>query len=242
MVNEMKPFLALGAGRGGTSLLGACLAGHSRIALAMELFGWNLLMGCGLSHRKPDDVLPDRVREFRAGCLKEVKRHKPLMWGNKLTTEQLFGLEDHNALNPPYQDVLARFFAEAVPEFRIIFIVRDGRACVASKVRRTGQAWEQAAYRWHYAVRVMKAVQALERPTCIVRFEELIASPETTLRKMCEYLNLEFQATMLQQTESEIIMPEYRNTGFDAGKLSIPELPPHILQFIRPDLDYCGYS
>lgn len=241
MSDSSKPFLAIGAGRGGTSLLGACLSGHSNIEMAMELFGWSHLMGCSIAHRQPADIFTDRAKGFREGCLKEIKRHKGKMWGNKLTTEQLFGLEDHNALNPPYQDMLARFFEEAIPEFNVIFIVRDGRACVESKVRRTGQTWEQAAYRWHYSVRVMKAVQALARPVCVVRFEELLRDPQSVAGTMCEYLQLPFESAMLQQTGSTILMPEYRNQAFDQTKLQIPDVPESILAFLKADLEYCGY-
>jgi hypothetical protein len=239
---DTSPFLVLGAGRGGTSLLGACLAGHSRVALAMELFGWTHLMGNGLRHQEPARIFEERVQAFREGCLGEIRKHRGKSWGDKLTTEQLFGLEDHNALNPPYADLLARFFAEAVPEFRVVYILRDGRACVASKVRRTGQSWEHAAFRWHYAVRALKAVRALARPTCVVRFEDLVADPKRALETVCDYLGLSFEEAMLRQTDSKALLPEYRQGSFDEGTLAVPSLPPHIAAFLQPDLEYAGYG
>ncbi len=235
------PFLVLGAGRGGTTLLAACLGGHPDIAMAVEMFGWTHLMGLSMSHSTPAGIFNDRARAFRAGCLDEIKRNRPRKWGNKLTTEHLFGLEDHNALNPPYQDVLTRFFESVVPEFQIVFIIRDGRTCVESKVRRTGQTWEHAAFRWHYAVQVMKAVQGLQRPTCVVRFEDLVTEPRTLLIRVCGYLGLPFHETMLAQTQSERVFPEYRTDQFDRTKLRLPDIPPHVPSFIRPDLEYCGY-
>ncbi|HMP89098.1 MAG TPA: sulfotransferase [Kiritimatiellia bacterium] len=239
-MSKPNPFLALGAGRGGTSLLGACLSGNSRIAMAMELFGCSHLLGYAMAHQG-SDIFSDRTKAFRDGCLNEIQKNRGRIWGNKLTTEQLFGLEDHNALNTPYTDVLNRFLCETVPEFNVVFIMRDGRACVESKVRRTGQTWEQAAYRWHYSVRVLKAVQAMGRPACIIKFENLVANPRATLDPVCDYLGVDFEPAMLRQTESEIILPEYRAGNFNTAKLKVPEIPDHAFAFIKSDLEYCGY-
>lgn len=235
------PFLVIGAGRGGTSLLAASLAGHPDIAMAIELFGWTHLMGLAFAHSDPKAIFAERTRAFREGCLAEIRRHAPRKWGDKLTTEHLFGLEDHNALNPPYQDVIERFFEEVVPEFQIVYIMRDGRACIASKVRRTGQSWEHAAFRWHYAVSVLKTLQKLERPVHLLKFENLVSDPRGQLDEVCRYLGLPFHEAVLQQTASANVLPEYRCSEFDRSKLVIPDVPAHILAFIRSDLEYCGY-
>lgn len=239
-----RPFLLLGAGRGGTSVLAAALAGHSRIVVAMEAFGLSCLlgMGPGLAYGHDRDVFSARTRAFREACFCEAGRHRGRIWGNKITTEHLFGLEDHNAVHPPYVDVLDRFFREAVPEFRIILIIRDGRACTASKVRRTGQTWEQAAFRWHYSVRALKAVRQLGRPACEVRFEDLVADPEPVLERVCRHLEVPFERGMLHQTESPKLLPEYRRSTFDSSRAAVPDVPDHIAAFLQPDLAYCGYA
>jgi len=236
-----RPFLVIGAGRGGTSVLAAALAGHSRLVVAMELFGQSHLLGLDLLQDGNTDILPTRGRAFREGCLAEVRRHPGRIWGNKITTEHLFGLEDHNAANPPYTDVMDHFFREVVPEFRIIFIIRDGRACVASKVRRTGQSWEHAAFRWHYAVHVLQTVRRLESRACEIRFEDLVTDPAPTLESVCRCLGVAFEPAMLAQTRSSAMLPEYRRPGFEADRAAVPNVPPHVAAFLRPDLDYCGY-
>lgn len=237
-----SPFLLLGAGRGGTSLMAASLAGHSRLVVAMEYLGASHLLGMGLTQAADLDVFSMRTRAFREGCLSEIRRHPGRIWGNKITTEHLFGLEDHNAVHAPRIDVLRRFFEETVPEFRIVFIVRNGRACVASKVRRTGQTWEQAAFRWHYCVRVLKVVRGLQRPVCTIRFEDLVTDAAATLQAASRYLGVEFEPGMLQQTASTSLLPEYRRGGFEAGRAEVPDVPRHVEAFLRPDLDYCGYG
>lgn len=239
-----RPFLVVGAGRGGTSLLAVSLAGHSRLSVAMELFGASCLMGLGpgVACDADLDIFTVRTRAFCEGCRGEIDRHGGRVWGNKITTEQLYGLEDHNAVHLPYVDVLDRFFREAVPEYRIVFIIRDGRACTASKVRRTGQTWEQAAFRWHYSVRVLKAIRQLDRPVCEVRFEDLVNEPERVLRLVCRYLDVEFEPAVLQQTDSDTLRPEYRRATFDASRARVPDVPGHVAAFLEPDLAYCGYA
>lgn len=238
------PFLVVGAGRGGTSLLAVSLAGHSRLSVGMERFGVSCLMGRdpGLADDADLDIFASRTRAFREGCLGEIRRHAGRVWGNKITTEQLYGLEDHNTVHLPYVDVLDRFFREVVPEYRIVFIVRDGRACTASKVRRTGQTWEQAAFRWHYSVRVLKALRQLDRPVCEVRFEDLVNEPERVLRSVCGYLDVTFEPAMLQQTNSDTLRPDYRRATFESSRAQVPDLPAHVAAFLQPDLAYCGYA
>jgi len=239
--NSARPFLVLGAGRGGTSVLAAALAGHSRLVVAMERFGQSHLLGTDLAQGGDPDIFSTRTRAFREGCLAEMRGHPDRIWGNKITTEHLFGLEDHNAANPPYTDVIGRFFRDVVPEFRIIFIIRDGRACVASKVRRTAQSWEHAAFRWHYAVQVLTAVRRLDRPVCEIRFEDLVPDPAPALESACRCLGVAFEPAMLAQTQSAAMLPEYRRPGFEADRAAVPEVPPHVAAFLRPDLDSFGY-
>lgn len=238
------PFLVVGAGRGGTSLLAVSLAGHSRLAVAMELCGASCLMGLGpgLAGDEGLDLFAARTRAFREGCLGEIRRHAGRVWGNKITTEQIYGLDDHNAVHLPFVDVVDRFFREAVAEYRLVFILRDGRACTASKVRRTGQSWEEAAFRWHRSVRVLKAIRRLDRPICEVRFEDLVTEPERELRRVCGYLDVTFEPALLQQTNSEPLRPEYRRAAFESSRADVPDVPGHIAAFLQPDLEYCGYA
>lgn len=239
-MQSASPFLIIGAGRGGTSLLASCLGGHSRTHVAMELFGADVLMGHGMPPGNRRSLLETRIRRFRDCCEEERARFPGVIWGNKITTEHLYGLEDHNALNPPYRDVI-RPFRETMGDYRVAFILRDGRSCIASKTRRTGQPLAQAAFRWRYSVAVLRSLQASGMPFTLVKFEELVLRPRETLEGVCAGLDLDFEEAMLGQTASKALIPEYRQDGFIADKAGIPDLPEDILCFIRSDLEYCGY-
>ncbi len=232
-------FLVLGAGRGGTSLLNTCLTAHSGLRVEYE-FAAKVLMGYPLCQPDTGCLFDERVKRFKAECLREAEKHRPLLWGNKLTTEQLYGLEDQNTFNP-WTDVTARFFSEVVPEIKVIFILRDGRSCVASKVRRTGQPWVTAAFRWKYGVGVYKYLRERHGNNHCLKFEELLADPAGELRKVCAFLGVEFEDSMLHNTQDSIMPEEYRQPGFIKEKAKPAGIPEEVYRFIEDDLQYCGY-
>ena len=90
-------FLVIGAGRGGTSLLAGLLDQHPRLEVGFEKFSVKYLMGRSLRLRafgRRQRLLADRTGAFRRACLAESQRFPGLLWGNKITTEQLYGLEN----------------------------------------------------------------------------------------------------------------------------------------------------
>lgn len=233
-------FLVLGPGRGGTSLLQSCLDAHSRLAVAYECAREELL-GFGIPHADFTNIVQERTRLFMDKCLAEAEKSRPKLWGNKITTEQLFALTDQFALNPPYKDVAELFFEQTLPDAPVVFIMRDGRSCIASKVKRTRQPLILATFRWRYAAQVYRYLREQRGKTLGLRFEDLLANPEQELRKVCDFLGVEFEPRMLCCTHPSM-PPEYLQPGFDTGKARVPDTPKEILEYIRDDLTYCGYE
>jgi len=241
LADPLKPLLVIGAGRGGTSLLGVCLGGHPQIVMRLEYHTADTLIGRESPTRLVASTLDDRFVRFREVCEADRARHPGMIWGNKLTTEQLAGPEEHIRLNHPAAHVVARLVA-AMPEYRIVFILRDGRPCVASKARRNNVPLIEAALRWRYAVRVMERLRDLGALAAIVRFEDLVQSPQVVLSTVCRSPEIEFHDEMLRQTNSEELRPEYRSEGFVVEKaVAVPSLPDEVLTIIEPDLRQLGY-
>ncbi len=71
----------------------------------------------------------ERLARFRALCDEDCARHPGKIWGNKLTTEQFAGLEEHNALNGVCVNMIERFLS-AMESYRVIFIIRHGASCI----------------------------------------------------------------------------------------------------------------
>ena len=239
---NLKPILVIGAGRGGTSLLTACLGGHPGIEMRSEYHSAPILIGDDEPIRSVATLLEDRLAHLNAVCDVDRARHPGSIWGNKITTEQIRGLEEHNFLNGKSVDVVARF-ARAMGEYREIFITRDGRACVESKARRTGQPMMRAALSWCYSVRVLERLACLGELCATVRYEDLVRWPADVLMNVCDALQIDFHPDMLNQTTNEQhLLPEYRHGRFLKERATeIPLLPDAVLNVIEPDLRRLGY-
>lgn len=233
-------FLVLGAGRGGTSLLSSCLNAHSRLEVAYE-YAREELLGYGVTHHDLSKIFEDRTQRFRERCLAAADKSRPKLWGNKITTEQIFGLEDQNALNLPYTDVADKFFADTLCDMPVVFILRDGRACIASKVNRTQQTAILATFRWRYSVQIYRYLRERHSNNITLRFEDLLRAPQKELRRVCDFIGVDFEPLMLKSTQDERMPKEYLHHGFDLAKAKPPDTPPDLLAYLREDLVYCGY-
>jgi hypothetical protein len=258
----------VGASRSGTNLTRALLNAHSELWVSAETHYFDdlrpRLPGSGtepldgadrerceryflaLSHRAfgqsgdPEesalerDALRDLAAElggtgddyFEALCRLRAERHGRQRWGEK-TPRHVYRIDD---------------LLSAYPEAKVVCLVRDPRAVVASY-----KDWHGAAERrgvteppereadrersrrsynpvlmsllWRGVVRASFA--ALERHgperVRIQRFERLAASPEAEVRELCSWLGLEFEPALL---EIPVVNSSYATTG--AGVSSEP--------------------
>jgi len=163
---------------------------------------------------------------FEAFCRLRAQRHGRQQWGEK-TPRHVYRIDD---------------LLSAYPDAKVVCLVRDPRAVVASY-----KDWHGAAERrgvtespeleadrersrrsynavlmsllWRGVVRA--SFDALERHgpehVRIQRFEQLAASPEAEVRELCAWLGLEFEPAML---EIPVVNSSYATTG--AGVSSEP--------------------
>lgn len=182
---KAKPyFLVVGAGRGGTSLLAAMLDYHSQLQVGFERFSFDYLLGQKLPPSRASN-LGHRIEGFRKACQKQAGLSKGY-WGNKITTEQIVALREcENAGWPTY---LQQFAEKVIGPRKVVFIVTDGRACVSSKIKRTGQSYETALERWKTGVALMEFLQAQGTKMLMCRYEDLLKDPEAELSAICKFL------------------------------------------------------
>jgi Sulfotransferase family len=258
----------VGASRSGTNLVRALLNAHSRLWISAETHyfddlrprlpgnGTEPLAGddrerceryvLALSHRafgQAGDPAESRFERdelralaaelggsgdayFQALCRLRAQRHGREQWGEK-TPRHVYRIDD---------------LLSAYPEAKVVCLVRDPRAVVASY-----KDWHGAAERrgvtespeleadrersrrsynavlmsllWRGVVRA--SFDALERHgperVRIQRFEQLAAEPEAEVRELCAWLGLEFEAALL---EIPVVNSSYATTG--AGVSSEP--------------------
>jgi Sulfotransferase family len=223
------PFV-VGVARSGTTLLRLQLDAHPALALPPET-GFGALAGESLTREQLVDRLTelptwpdlgleredvrqafDAAPEWSTGeglraCYRlYAARHDKERWGDKT----------------PGHARYMREISAALPEARFIHLIRDGRDVAASlrglpfapgdgSIAAIARHWRDTC---HFARRAGEAV-----PHYIeVRYEELITEPEATLRRICEFIDLDFDESMLQAHErAEERLREMRSARIAPG-------------------------
>lgn len=234
-------FLIVGAGRSGTSLLTALLDQHSQLEVGFEVGSIDCLRGRALVD-EPERLFQQRSGAFVARCVAAAASSPAALWGNKITTEQLAGLNKHNLYHAPPLDILDAFFNDVLADLPVIYLLRDGRACVQSKLARTAQSLEQACDSWRYTVAVYEFLQARSH-TLFLRFEDLVLAPEDELGRVLAFLGVEFEPGIVsaEGTMHPGMPPAYRRRGIDPGRATDLDATHPCVALIEPELKRCGY-
>jgi hypothetical protein len=103
----------------------------------------------------------------------------------------------------------------------VAFIVRDGRATVWSKMRRTGISVEQATRHWARTTYAMLALSRVIGPqhSSWLRYEDLCADPRQVIGRLIERLGLDPGNFTGEQNELHHHIggtPEFSGADFDA--------------------------
>jgi hypothetical protein len=225
------PVLVTGPDRSGTTLMFALLASHPELCMVRRTNLWRWFDGrygdladaanlerClddlvayrRMAHLQPDrERLRDEMRDGPAtyGRLFElVMRHHAeragaSRWGDKsLHTE-------HHA---------DRVFA-AFPDARMIHMLRDPRDRYASVRRRGGNDVRRvgaAAGRWRASTRAAERNRQRHPDRyLVVRYEDLVHQPETTMRRVCDFIGEDYTPAMLTMGGA----PSHREAGANSS-------------------------
>ena len=218
----MRPFFIVGCDRSGTTMLRLILDRSDEVAIPTESmfiadmaairsrFGdltsdeqFDRLAEAVWRHPKVREWRLERTRPPRDGrsgesayraaleapYLAYAAQHGKPGWGDK--TPYYIG----------HIDELRRVF----PEARIVNLVRDGRDVALSLLRvpfGPANVWA-AAHQWREAVDAgERAAERLGADLLTVRYEDLVAGPETAIPAVCEFLEIGYRPEMLAVEES----------------------------------------
>ena len=236
----MIPVLIGGCDRSGTTLLGALLGNHSECLCVPESqFKLEMVRYADWGRDDVDiaHVLSKINDSFRfklwgldideesvpvgqiRSSYKELMSWIVKQYGKKYGKPNPSIWIDHTPSNTRYASTLF----ELLPEARIIHIVRDGRAVASSLMK---LEWgpctiNNAARYWVEKVAYGLAAELFwgEKRVQRITYEELVQNPETTLEKICCWLNINYQKDMIRGSESEFVVPRYtRNQHALVGK------------------------
>jgi hypothetical protein len=215
----LQPFFVVGFQRSGTTLLRLMLDNHPEIAIPLDTTGlWSRVEGRLDQYgdlsvpasrvRLVDDLLAEeRIRLWEVPFSSEeiLRRWKDASFSGLIDAfhqsyaaargKSVWGDKDPGNMLRISQ--LDRWF----PGCRFVHIIRDGRdACLSQLTQDFGfDDILPCAAAWREQVWWVREVGAVLGPSRYfeLRYEDLLAQPETILRKLCRFLGLEFSAQML---------------------------------------------
>lgn len=237
-------FLVVGVGRGGTSLLMGMLDVHSELEVAMEAHAMDALMGLSLdepSKHFRHELAPYRCRVFASRCQLSAQQIPDKYFGNKITAEQIYGLHDHVSANGENFPYLQELFGHALAGVKVIYIMRDARTNVRSKVQRTDQGMEHAVARYQFGLRVWRYLKNNHPDFISVKYEELVRHPQQVLQQICDFLGVSYESSMLAGVANQKMPGDYQNTQLDITKLHLQDIPPGATGLLFPLLRETGY-
>ncbi|MFC1452060.1 sulfotransferase [Verrucomicrobiota bacterium] len=224
---EREPFFIVGSGRSGTTLLRAVLQAHPAVHIPPELHALGDLIALDRRRARDvwEEKLGTMLRVLRSHPCLAAFGISAGQW--EALREKLAGLEEEERDLAHVIDGFYRFHAgivkpaasrwgdktpvntlymneirELFPRARFIHMLRDGRDVVRSLLEINPPVcgnMREAARRWVVFVRMARLFgdrhpnQYLE-----VRYEDLVTDPGSQIERICRFLGLELQRSMLQ--------------------------------------------
>ncbi len=98
----------------------------------------------------------------------------------------------------------------------IVFTLRAPNQVVDSIIRRGGESEEKAISRWRHGIEeIGKAFTRYEKVSHIIEFSKMIKKTEKEIKKLCNFVGLEYDKNMISGTSS----PQYEKEKVDESVL-----------------------
>ncbi len=221
---QIQRVFIVGCPRSGTTLLQSLLAANSQIASFPESkFFYNLIsLPENKSRRYTLGLVTPKLRPMLDSFFDEIQRPEMKKQLPKLPLISLYTQRFLTILDTITQEQGKKIWLEKTPEHlhyikyiekfvpqsKIIHIVRNGDDVVASLyevIQNYPETWgwfinkglDGCIQRWIDDIEITR--NHLHKPNhMLVRYEELVENTESILVKICDFLNVEYQAKMLE--------------------------------------------
>jgi len=209
------PFVC-GVTRSGTTLLRLMLDSHPQMAIPGETH-WlpKLIKAMERAKQSPDDLADLIVDHKRWGDFHldgdELRRRfralEPITAADAIRAFYLLyaereGKTRYGDKTPGYIKEMTRI-QRVLPEARFVHIIRDGRDVSLSHLRMNWgpETYEESARLWRNRIRRAQRMARNVEHYAEVRFEDLVDDTEAALRRVCEFIDLDFDPVMLDYHE-----------------------------------------
>lgn len=241
MTQPDQPIFITGADRSGTSLMYALLASHPNISMVRRTNMWRWFYGQFGDLAEPENFahcLQTMLRYYRLDALHpDAERIRSEFGQGSATYGHLFALfhrhhaqrrgrtrwGDKSLHTEHYASQIFREF----PEARIVHMIRDPRDRYASILKRyedSEKGISAAMGRWLASTwQARKNLRRFPNNVLVLRYETLAQHPETTLKKVCAFIDEPYRSEMLSMQGA----PEHGESGgnssftrFEPGTIS----------------------
>ena len=260
-----KTFFITGVQRSGTTLLSVLLGNHPEIEIDGFATAFRLIT-CFKNYEK---VLPLNLLEEDNAVLKwKIEKDYKGRLADFLDYENLDKYDSVKELvgasinahlqaknktvwgdKTPNLQHYAGDILKLLPDAKFIHIIRDGRATAYSHSSRAHKNILLAAQEWVKGNTAALVNQKMlgNKQHLTIKYEDLLEFPEETARKICTFLELKFQASMLDMSNGDD-EKSYVKSTFDTSKINAfkTQIPAHTLRAVEeiqsPLLQKMGYS
>jgi len=228
----------VGVQRSGTTLLASLLNNHPDITVAQKATGFRIVTAINNMY----DVWPHNLQFEKEVILKWLiendvnDRLRELLdlenFANYTTIQELLAGSIQKKLvsngkqlwvdKAPNLQHYVNDVALLMPRAKFLHIVRDGRANADSMSRRSYRHLKLSAQHWldgNVQGVVNQQIMGSDH-YLIIRYEDLLAQPEATLRTVCDFVGVDFKVAMLTPDSKDV--PEeqqYVKSFLDTSKI-----------------------
>jgi len=201
-VMKTKPIFIFSLPRSGSTLLQNMLAGHQEVVTTPE--PWILLPP--LYALRSEGVYSEYNHSMTERAIAQFCTKLPNGEVDYLDAVRAFGTRLYEDLaqdrayfldKTPRYHVISGDIIKAFPEGKFIILGRNPLAVLAS-ILETWKAFHLFRYDLYLGLAsLVTTLQEYSEIVTYIRYEDLVEKPEEQLREICDYLELEFQQTML---------------------------------------------
>jgi len=255
------PLLITGCARTGTSALARTLSSHPEFCIFNEyqLYSQNLDFNIWKYVQKPkkDNPPPIKVSCDMATLRSKLLEELPFPTSNKSTKNWLFETIQTPVKiygdKMPY-NYLARMrnIVEEYPGVKFLVTVRDGRAVVASQIRKynfainngdTPSPWmkptvQEAEYLWLRSAKKWLEYRSNPPAPCLeIFYEQDVKSPENLAKKICTFVGIKYRKKDFQD-----FLKQYRPVNIDAWREEFKNMEDQLSNEFLDTLEQLGYK
>ncbi|EST37009.1 hypothetical protein N566_15285 [Streptomycetaceae bacterium MP113-05] len=235
-----KPVFIMSPVRSGSTLLRVLIGGHSKLHAPHELHIRRLSVGYGTSiSKKAMEAL-----DLETGDLEH------LLWDRVMHRELVKHGKEFIAEKTPSNAFAWKRIAACWPDARYIFLLRHPDS-IARSWHESDPEKRSVEEATADALRYMKAVERARGGLTghVVRYEDLTADPEQTMKDICSFLDLDFEPEMLeygQRSKSDMQrgLGDWREKILSGSVQPGRELPSmdEVPEVLRPMCEAWGYT